>query len=168
MNPTMSPIDWAKRPLEKYAVFTGRAPRAEYWWYALGILIVLIVLMIVDGMLGLNGMFFGVYGPLALLFGVATFVPNISAVVRRLHDTNRSGWWILLYLVPWGLMVLNRLAGGRGLLFQGGLMGGALIGLTSLVALFVLLVFMVQSSMPGDNRYGPNPYGDGASAVAAE
>jgi uncharacterized membrane protein YhaH (DUF805 family) len=63
MNPNMTPIDWAKRPLDKYAVFTGRAPRAEYWWYALALVVVFIVLSIVESIVGLNKMVFGLYGP---------------------------------------------------------------------------------------------------------
>jgi uncharacterized membrane protein YhaH (DUF805 family) len=168
MNQTMTPIDWAKRPIvEKYADFSGRAPRAEYWWYALAIGIAAIVLSIVESLVGLRGMVFGVYGPLTVLLWLGTIVPGIAVSVRRLHDTNRSGWWLLL-MVPYllvAIMTAMALAGG-GLAALG---VAGLLGIVGLVCAIVLLVFMVLPSTPGENRYGPNPYGAaGDTAIAAE
>jgi uncharacterized membrane protein YhaH (DUF805 family) len=61
----MTPVEWAKRPImEKYADFSGRAPRAEYWWYTLALILAFVVLSIVEGILGIKGMVLGVYGPL--------------------------------------------------------------------------------------------------------
>jgi uncharacterized membrane protein YhaH (DUF805 family) len=55
MNQEMSPVDWAKRPiLEKYADFSGRAPRAEYWWYVLALVVAYIVVAIIEGVLGIH------------------------------------------------------------------------------------------------------------------
>lgn len=101
MNPnSMTPVDWAKRPVtEKYADFTGRAPRAEYWWFYLLIIIGYIIASIIDSILGFGGAL-GPYGILTMLFGLAMLVPSIAAGARRLHDTNRSGWWLLIALVP--------------------------------------------------------------------
>ncbi len=171
MNPnSMTPVDWAKRPIvEKYADFTGRAPRAEYWWYVLGLIIAFVVLSIVEGILGIKGMVFGVYGPLTCLLWLATIVPGIAVGVRRLHDTNRSGWWILLPIIPYALaMILGGpaiMAGGLG----AGLGIAALFLFVGFICAIVLLVFMVLPGTPGENRYGPNPYGDGSgAAVAAE
>ena len=95
----MSPIDWAKRPLQKYADFTGRAPRAEYWWFYLAMVVMVIVTMIIDGMIGSNLGGSG-YGFVTLLAGLAVLVPGIAVAVRRLHDTDRSGWWLLIGLIP--------------------------------------------------------------------
>ncbi len=95
----MSPIDWAKRPLQKYADFTGRAPRAEYWWFYLAMAVMLIVTMIIDGMIGSNLGGSG-YGFVTLLAGLAVLVPGIAVGVRRLHDTDRSGWWLLIAFIP--------------------------------------------------------------------
>ena len=171
MNPnSMTPVDWAKRPiLEKYADFTGRAPRAECWWYVLGLIIAFVVLSIIEGILGIKGMVFGVYGPLTCLLWLATIVPGIAVGVRRLHDTNRSGWWILLPIVPYALaMILGGpaiMAGGLG----AGLGIAALFLFVGFICAIVLLVFMVLPGSPGENLYGPNPYGDGPeAAVAAE
>ena len=73
----MTPIDWAKRPLQKYADFTGRAPRAEYWWFVLAMVIIFVVLTIVESIVGLNKMVFGVYGPLTTLLWLGVLVPSL-------------------------------------------------------------------------------------------
>ncbi len=167
MNSSMTPIDWAKRPIvEKYANFTGRAPRAEYWWYALALIIVGVVLSIVESITGLKGMVFGIYGPLTALLWLATIVPGVAVGVRRLHDSNRSGWWMLLvvpYLVT-AIMAMRAMAAGN----LAALAAGGLLAIIGLVLCIVLLVFMVLPSSPGENRYGPNPYGEGVGAVPAE
>ena len=95
----MSPVDWATRPLKKYADFSGRAPRAEYWWFYLLIIIGYVIATILDSMLGL-GQMVGPYGVLMCIFALAILVPSIAAGIRRLHDTDRSGWWLLIVLVP--------------------------------------------------------------------
>jgi uncharacterized membrane protein YhaH (DUF805 family) len=162
----MTPVDWAKRPIHKYADFTGRAPRAEYWWYALALVIVFVVLGIVESMVGLKGMLFGVYGPLTGLLWLATIVPGIAVGVRRLHDTNRSGWWLLLvvpYLIS-AVLALRSMAAGS----MAGLGSAGLLGIVGIICVIALLVFMVLPGTPGDNRYGPNPYGDAGGTVAAE
>ena len=169
MNPnSMTPVDWAKRPiLEKYADFTGRASRAEYWWYALAIVIAAIVLSIIESILGLNNMV-ATYGPLSLLFMLGTLVPSLAVGVRRVHDTNRSGWWILLPIVPYVVAIAMAgpaiMAGGLG----AGLGLAMLFMLVGFVCAIVLIVFMCIPSTPGDNRYGPNPYGESEAAVPAE
>ena len=95
---SMTPVDWAKRPLQKYVDFTGRAPRAEYWWYVLAIIVLSIVARIIDNILGMNVV--GTYGPLSLIVMLGLLVPNLAVSVRRLHDTNRSGWWIFCRSFP--------------------------------------------------------------------
>ena len=78
----------------KYADFSGRASRPEYWWYAL-------FMMVAN---------FGasrISDVVALVFALATSLPSLAVTARRLHDTNRSGWWQLLYFVPLiGVIVL--------------------------------------------------------------
>jgi len=164
---SMTPLDWAKRPvLEKYADFSGRAPRAEYWWYVLAMIIVSVIARIIDSIVGMNVA--GPYGLLSLIVMLGLLVPNIAVSVRRLHDTNRSGWWILLPVVPYALAIA--IAGP-------GIMAGSVgagIGIAALfmfggfICAIVLFVFMCLAGTPGENRYGPNPYGDAGTAVAAE
>lgn len=167
----LSPIDWAKRPLQKYADFTGRAPRAEFWWYVLGVVIASIIARIIDNILGMHVA--GPYGPLALIVGLGLLVPNIAVAVRRLHDTNRSGWWILVPVVPYTIAFVLGGAALMGGAAAGSAMGmGAGPGLAMIFMLIgaacalLLLVFYCLPGTPGDNRYGPNPYGAGGTVPA--
>lgn len=173
MNTNLTPVDWAKRPLQKYADFSGRAPRAELWWFWLGMLIAFIVAGIVDRILGLNHLLFYVYGPVATLLWLATIVPSIAVGVRRLHDTGRTGWWILLPIIPYCLgiaiggpaMIGGMATGGVGM--AAGMALAGLFMLLGLICAIVLLIFYVLPSTPGDNRYGPNPYGADVGEVFA-
>ena len=95
----MSPIDWAMRPLHKYADFSGRAPRAEYWWFYLMVIVGYFVASILDSLVGTGGMM-GSFGVLTMIVMLGLFLPSIAAGVRRLHDTDRSGWWLLIAIIP--------------------------------------------------------------------
>ena len=127
----------------KYASFTGRARRSEFWWFWLFNIIVTVILNIVDNiaglMIGLGSYTFDVndgqaiidnpsIGALSTIWALIVFLPFLSVTVRRLHDTNRSGWWWWIWLVP-------------------------------CVGPIVLLVFLLLDSTPGDNRFGANPKG---------
>ncbi|MDH5182393.1 MAG: DUF805 domain-containing protein [Gammaproteobacteria bacterium] len=85
--------------LKKYAVFAGRASRSEYWFFTLFNLIIAIVLGFVDGAAGLISAESGM-GVLGSIYMLAVLLPGIAVTVRRLHDTGRSGWWLLLILIP--------------------------------------------------------------------
>jgi uncharacterized membrane protein YhaH (DUF805 family) len=94
---TMS--DAVRSCLSKYATFSGRARRAEYWWFTLAVIIVEIVTSLIDRALGTS--------LVTLLVALALFLPGLAVGVRRLHDTDRSGWWLLIALVPFvGAIVL--------------------------------------------------------------
>jgi uncharacterized membrane protein YhaH (DUF805 family) len=101
-------LDWATLPLKRYADFSGRSRRKEYWFFALGVFIVAILLSIIEGAVGLSGMIGGAYGPLTALFFLAIIVPGIAVQVRRFHDQDKSGWWVLIGLIPLlgGIIVL--------------------------------------------------------------
>ena len=92
-------LDFMLMPLKRYADFAGRSRRKEYWFFVLGTWVVMIVLSIVERMAGLSGMVGGAYGPLTALFYLAILVPMIAVAVRRMHDQDKSGWWILLPIV---------------------------------------------------------------------
>ncbi len=118
-------MNWFIAALTKYADFSGRARRSEYWYFLLFYILIDIGLTIIDEVTGAFS--FGRHmGLLSGLFGLAMFIPMFSVAVRRLHDTNRSGWLLLLGLIP-------------------------------LIGTIILLVFMVQDSHQGENRFGPNP-----------
>src|SRR5260221_12206236 len=81
--------------LNQYVKFSGRAPRSEYWYFVLFTVIVSIVANIIDAVI------FGVaQGVFSVIASLALFLPGLAVWVRRLHDTDRSGWWWLLALVP--------------------------------------------------------------------
>ena len=86
-------MNWYLDVLKKYAVFSGRARRQEYWMFFLFNMIIAIVLGVVEGIAGGPGI-------LGLLYGLAVLIPGIAVSVRRLHDIDRSGWWLLIALVP--------------------------------------------------------------------
>lgn len=84
--------------LKNYATFTGRAPRSEYWFWALFFLIICIVTSILDAAI-FPWSSFG-EGPVSLIASLGLILPNISVGVRRLHDIDRSGWWLPIILIP--------------------------------------------------------------------
>lgn len=92
-------MNWYLAVLKKYAVFDGRARRKEYWLFVLFNLIIALVLGFIDGAAGLADPQSG-YGPLGALYTLAVLIPGIAVSVRRLHDTDHSGWWLLICLVP--------------------------------------------------------------------
>ncbi len=89
----------AKTGLSKYATFSGRARRSEFWFFFLFEVLALIVAGILDGIFGTDGAFYG-------LVALGFLVPVLAVSVRRLHDTDRAGWWYLLVFVPLGAILL--------------------------------------------------------------
>ena len=117
-----------KTVLGKYATFSGRAPRSEYWWWTLALLIVFIGLGLIDALVITPALGFKVGDPtagqpLSMLVSLAIFLPCLAVSVRRLHDTDRTGWWLLVGLVP--------------------IVGG-----------LVLLYFYVSAGTEGENQFG--------------
>lgn len=79
--------------LKKYADFSGRARRTEYWMFLLFNLVIAMLLGVVDYVLGTPGI-------IGMIFALAILIPSIAVGVRRLHDTDRSGWWLLIAFIP--------------------------------------------------------------------
>jgi len=92
-------MNWYTKVLKNYAVFGGRAQRAEYWFFVLFNTIVSILLLAVDGVIGTFDAQAGV-GLLYAVYTLAVLIPSLAVSVRRLHDIGKSGWWLLLLLVP--------------------------------------------------------------------
>ena len=153
-------MEWATLPLKKYAEFEGRSRRKEYWMYVLLLIVVGIVIGVVERALGLAALV-GPYGPITALFMLATLVPSLAVGVRRLHDTNRSGWWLLIGYGPLILSLLLPLLGMAGI----GL--AMIVPLIALVGFIVLLVFMVLEGTRGPNQYGPDPKGEDVATTFA-
>jgi uncharacterized membrane protein YhaH (DUF805 family) len=91
-------MNWYLSALKKYAVFSGRARRMEYWMFLLFNVIISIVLGVVDSVVG-TATEAGV-GIISSVYSLAVLVPGIAVTVRRLHDTDRGGLWILIAFVP--------------------------------------------------------------------
>jgi uncharacterized membrane protein YhaH (DUF805 family) len=88
--------------LRNYATFSGRAPRSEYWYWALFILIVSVIAMAIDLMVfSASG-----YNPVGTVVSLGLLLPNISVAVRRLHDIDRTGWWFLIAFTIIGIILL--------------------------------------------------------------
>ena len=101
----MTFADAIKTCFNKYADFSGRATRSEYWWFQLFFMLVYLALMILSEAIS------GMFAMLAVVFGLGMLIPATAAGARRLHDTDKSGWWLLLGLVPLiGLLLIYFLA----------------------------------------------------------
>ncbi|QSR89297.1 DUF805 domain-containing protein [Methylacidiphilum caldifontis] len=137
-------MEWYLSALRKYADFSGRARRREFWYFFLFNTLFFVGFRILDEFIitehpeiwnlshpdriyGLPGLLFLISGPLSGIYLLVTIVPTLAVIVRRLHDISRSGWlWLVLIInLPLGFPVL--------------------------------LPFFLRDSTPGENRYGPNP-----------
>ncbi len=92
-------MKWYLAALKKYAVFRGRARRKEYWYFILFNLIITFVFGFIDNLAGTFNPETGV-GLMGGIYSLAVLLPSIGLTVRRLHDTDRSGWWIFISLIP--------------------------------------------------------------------
>ena len=90
---------WYLEVLKNYADFNGRATRKEYWYFALFNIIVSIALAVIDGVTGTFSAKAGM-GMLGGLYMLGVLIPGLAVSVRRLHDTDRNGWWLLIALIP--------------------------------------------------------------------
>ena len=92
-------MNWYLMVLKNYAGFSGRARRKEYWFFVLFNFLITIALLFVDGFAGTFNPQTG-FGALSAIYGLAVFIPYLAVTVRRLHDTSRTGWWILIVFLP--------------------------------------------------------------------
>jgi len=92
-------MKWYLMALKKYAQFNGRSRRKEYWMFILFNMAFAIVAMLLDNVLGLANETVG-YGPIYGIYSLAVFIPGLAVSVRRLHDVNKSGWMLLIALIP--------------------------------------------------------------------
>jgi uncharacterized membrane protein YhaH (DUF805 family) len=154
----------------KYATFSGRAPRSEYWWFILFGFFVNIAASIADfAIMGVAPPGHSGGGPVRIVVSLALFLPNLAVSVRRFHDTNRSGFWLLgfygVILAAGILMVVSFFLSGQ----------PAAPNLPMVVAsaliIFVMLIWwfviMVLKGTTGENRFGPDPLIDPAATAAA-
>lgn len=106
-NTSNNPFHWYAAAFAKYATFSGRARRKEYWMFVLANIILTVGVSVIDGLLHAATV-------ISTLYSLATLLPALAAGVRRLHDGDRSGWWIivpivnLVFLIPEGTRGENR------------------------------------------------------------
>ncbi len=94
-------MHWYLKVLRNYVNFSGRARRKEYWMFVLFNFIIAFGLGFISGFLGaILGEAGSVFSLLPALYNLAVFLPSLAVSVRRLHDTDRTGWWILINLIP--------------------------------------------------------------------
>lgn len=86
-------MNWYLKVLKNYAGFSGRAQRTEYWMFCLFNILIAIALGVIEGLIGTMGV-------ISIIYNLAIIIPSLAVFVRRLHDTNRSGWWFFIALVP--------------------------------------------------------------------
>ncbi|WP_226779356.1 DUF805 domain-containing protein [Oceaniglobus trochenteri] len=161
-----------KTCFRKYFTFSGRAPRSEYWWFMLFIILASIVLGVLDALVFGAGSITTTPdtvavesdGPLASLFSLIVLIPTLSAGWRRMHDTGRSGFYLLYPLiVTIGISMAIAFFGGFGM-FDDGTAGGlaAIILVPAMIVLAIspllVLWWLTRRSQPGTNVYGPNPH----------
>ena len=169
-------MTWMFLPLKRYAEFKGRSRRKEYWMFVLFLTLVYAVFVAAALMLvasiDMRGTSvtrllasFGTVGIVVGLFWLAMLIPAIAVAVRRLHDTDRSGWWLMLYVGPYLLSLVLALAsiGKPNIAVQ----FVPLVSLVSAVGGVVLLVFMCLDGTRGGNRFGVDPKGADLSDVFA-
>jgi uncharacterized membrane protein YhaH (DUF805 family) len=133
-------MDWMMMPLRRYADFSGRSQRTEYWMFVLFVMLVLVVGVVLiaafagaernsHGSNEVSPLMLGLFGLLGIFY-LGIFVPMLAVQVRRFHDQDLSGWFVLLGFIP----------------YIGGL---------------IVFVFMCIDGTPGTNRFGPDPKGRG-------
>ena len=122
-------MEWMLMPLHRYADFSGRSRRKEYWMFFLFVVAVYVAIAIVGSVLSGGAEGLGTIGGILLtIFALAIIVPSIAVQVRRFHDQDKSGWFCLLGFIP--------------------IVGG-----------FIVLYFMIMEGTRGPNQYGPDTKG---------
>ncbi len=171
-RPMLEPVQAVKICLKKFFDFTGRARRSEYWWFVLFVMIVSMVFNFI-------GAVFPMVNILGLIVGLLLSIAQLAALTRRLHDTGRSGWWVLVYglfmLVTYGALVAILAPVAGELMAEGDqmalveLMANAFMdspiaatvmicgALATAFMAIITLIFAVKDSQWTENKYGPSP-----------
>jgi len=174
-------MHWMLLPLKRYAEFSGRSRRKEYWLFFLGVLLLYLalfalMLVLLGGAVlsaiqgnGSSGSMGAVFGQSIMGIGViflivllwwALLIPSLAVGVRRLHDIDRSGWWLMLGYGPWIAGEVLAPAVQSETLVD-------ILTLGSMIGFIVLLVFAVLPGTRGPNRFGPDPKGEDLGQVFA-
>lgn len=155
---------------QKYADFSGRAPRSEYWWWRLFVLLVNLALGFLAGAVHTIPDMKILVPAMKGLFSLGIFLPDLAVTVRRLHDTGRSGWWLAgiialtTFIVALAIPLLAMIGANRehGLPADTGIPPGlplALVasGLILLIYVIVMIIWYCLPGTKGQNRFGHDP-----------
>lgn len=175
-------MHWMLLPLKRYAEFSGRSRRMEYWMFFLfqiliGVAFWVLLAIVGGGALMTGGdpsavaaaggaamILFALYG----LVSLALLIPGIAVTVRRLHDTNRTGWWFLAPVLGYVIMLVGTAMVASSPENPG--LGGIVMmvgGIAALGLAVTLLVFMLLEGTKGPNKYGEDPKGGTPAEVFA-
>lgn len=171
-TPMMQPVEAIVTCFKKYFNFKGRARRSEYWWFILFVVVVSWVLTFLSGL-------FPVVGYLSMAVTLLLCIPQLAALTRRLHDTNHSGWWVLLMAL--GILgyygsfaaLLGSDIGMMAEMTDPMAMAGTIVdaiqanpvvatimmccSIVVIVLFIITLIFTIIDSKWGENKYGPSP-----------
>jgi uncharacterized membrane protein YhaH (DUF805 family) len=150
--------------LSSYATFSGRARRSEYWWFYLFTILVAITTSVIDAVL--NTAFDNEIGIVGTITSLALLLPTLAVTARRLHDTGRAGWWMLLPAIPLVATIAAGFAAVFLIAFSTNVDSNPEVAVIALLGVCVLLtlaagitltVFLCLNSKPEANKYGPSP-----------
>ncbi len=162
----------------RYVTFSGRATRPEYWYFVLFCLLISLVAGMIDWQFfttvtrveadGISRTTTFSHSPVRRLTGLALFLPHLAAAWRRMQDTGRSGWYVLLpTMLGFGAFLVLIFGIGTASQFHGGTLDRLLTDATLLILIPTLIILLVspllvlwwltRPSQPGSNKYGPNP-----------
>lgn len=174
-KPMMTIQESVKTCVRKYADFSGRATRAEFWWWVLATMLVGFAIGTVDGAINAllaGGIGYG-FSPLSSIFGLAVLLPDLAVTCRRLHDIGKSGWWQLAWFVIAFLgaipliagviiFVVSGFSGAKGWEMDEGSLVVMIVGI--IVSLLIWLaiaiwwiVWLARQGDAGPNRFGEDP-----------
>ena len=163
-------MSWYIQAIKNYFNFSGRARRKEFWMYTLFLIIFTFASMILDVILGIdfkisNGWYeqsLG-YGPIYIIVSLFHWIPALSVTVRRLHDSDRTGWWYFgPTLLMLGAVLIGAMFGGLGYALGSesmtitGIVLGVILYLAGIGLAITALVFLFFDGTKGDNRFGPS------------
>lgn len=162
------PMKWFVKCIRNYGTFRGRACRKEYWYFILFTILFMIAARVLDLILFSDKPIGFIFSPFSSLFALFVFLPQVAVMTRRLHDTGRSGKWVLWYYIAgiiWAICLIVTEISAMDSLASGSLpvMSVATIvvffggGSVFLVWAITFLVWFCTKGTTGDNKYGPDP-----------
>ena len=174
-SPMMDPVTAIKTCFKKYFDFKGRARRSEFWWFFLFV-------AIVSSVFSFFGLLSPIVGYLSLAFSLAVLIPELAVLCRRLHDTGRGSWWVVLMAILMGgyygtfaTLIGSNFSDMASATNPEDMMGMAqemansiqaapglatimmLCSMGSIIMAIIMLIFTIKDSDWNDNKYGPSP-----------